>query len=222
MSRPPLRRKASVTLVAALIAVAGCGVQEDSEPRALVPEEVPFNLLATSTTTTQPPPDVPRAPVAVFLVDNVTGQLVRVERPVPAPASAREALRELLEGPTEAELAAGLRSSVARSTRLLGIEGPVDGVVTVDLSDISGIAGQDQRLALAQVVFTLTAMPDINRVLFRFEGKLSEVPDGQGQSIGGPVGRSDFATFDPNAPTTTTARPPPPPPPPPPPAEPAG
>lgn len=214
MSTPSRRRKALVTLAAAVTAFVGCGVQDDAEPRALAPGEVPFNLLVTSTTTTAPPatPAVPKADVAVFLVDNETGRLVQVERQVAAPASARQALRELLEGPTEAELARGLRSSVARSTRLLGIEGPVDGVVTVDLSDLSGIAGQGQRLALAQVVFTVTAAPDINRVLFKFEGRLSEVPDGQGESIGGPVGRSDFATFDPDAPTTTVVPPPPAPP----------
>lgn len=212
MSRASLRPRVLVMLVAVAIAVVGCGVQDDAEPRALPPQDVPFNLLATSTTTTTARASVvPEAPVAVFLVDNETGQLVQVERQIPAPASAREALRELLEGPTEEELARGLRSSVARSTRLLDIEGPVDGVVTVDLSDLSGIAGQGQRMALAQVVFTVTADPQINRVLFKFEGRLSEVPDGQGESIGGPVGRSDFATFDPNAPTTTVPPPPPPP-----------
>ncbi|MGI9121013.1 MAG: GerMN domain-containing protein [Acidimicrobiales bacterium] len=196
----------------AMLAMAGCGVGTDAQPQVLAPEKVPYSLLTPSTTPTTGPvtPTVAQMAASVYLVDNETSQLVEVQRSVPAPPSVRSALEELIKGPTEAELTRGLRSNIARSTVLRGVSGPDGGVVTVDLSDLTGIAGQGQRLALAQVVFTVTAAPDVQRVLFAFAGEPSEVPNGQGESTGRPLGREDFATFDPNVPSTVPATTPPP------------
>ncbi len=207
----PSRPRALLAVAAALAGAwlgGACAVQEDAGPRAIDAGEVPFSLLATSTTE----PAVPTTarsveiPTSIFLVDSDTEQLVEVPRSVAPPASVRSGLQELLQGPTEEELARGLNSAIARSTVLLGVTGPRDGVVTVDLSDdLRTIGGQGQRLALAQVVFTATAAPEVREVLFAFEGEPSEVPNGQGESTTEPLDRGDFATFDPSAP------PPPPP-----------
>ena len=200
-------RRAAVTAfaVAVTLVVAGCGVQRDSQPRALPREGVPFGLLATSTTSTAPvEPQALEVPVTVFLVNNDTGRLVAVERQVAAPPSVRSALQELLRGPTEQELARGLRSSLTRSTQLLEVEGPEGGVVTVDLTELTGIAGPGLRLALAQVVFTATAAPDVDGVLFEFQGQRTDVPNDAGESTAEPLRRSHFATLDPDAPSTST------------------
>ena len=205
-----LRRRLTLLVVASVLATGGCGVPDDAQPRALEPESVPFSLLATSTTTTSPamPPPAMDDLVPVYLVDNQSGQLVEVRRAVPAPPSVRRAVEELLQGPTEAELAAGLSSSIPSSTRLLGVEGPVAGIVTIDLSDLSGISGPGQRMALAQVVFTATGMPEVESVLFEFEGELSQAPNAAGRSTSEPLSREDFAAFDPSAaPGTTDAAP---------------
>lgn len=208
--RPPTT---GVLLVAAFaLVLSGCGVQHDEQARTLPTDKVPFGLLATSTTTTTAPAatEVPAVPTPVYLVDNETGRLVEVQRSVAEPYSVRSALKELLEGPTDEELARGLRSNIASATELLGIIGPENGVVTIDLSDLTGTAGEGQRLALAQIVFTVTAAPQVDRVLFRFKGEPSEVPNGAGESTGAPLSRADFATFDPDATTTSAAAPPPP------------
>lgn len=192
-----------VWVVMVLFGLLGCAVPEDDEPRDLDPSSVPFSLLATSTTTTTEAqePSVAQADVSVYLVDNDADQLVEVTRTVSAPASVRVALAELLSGPTGTELSSGLTSAISRSTALLGVDGPQGGVVTVNLSDdVSSIGGQSQRMALAQVVFTATAAPGVEGVLFAFEGEPSQVPDGQGQSTAEPLDRADFATFDPTAP----------------------
>jgi len=201
---------AARVMVVALLALGflGCAVPEDDAPRALEPASVPFSLLATSTTTTTVPqePDVAQVALSVYLVDNDADQLVEVTRSVPAPGSVRVALTELLGGPTGQELNSGLTSAIARSTALLGVDGPVNGVVTVNLSDdVRTIGGQGQRMALAQVVFTATAAPGVTGVLFAFEGEPSQVPDGQGQSTAAPLDRADFATFDPTAGATDTS-----------------
>ncbi|MDP8953858.1 MAG: GerMN domain-containing protein [Actinomycetota bacterium] len=150
-------------------------------------------------------------PTSIFLIDSNTEMLTEVLRPVPPPPSVRAGLLELLLGPTEEELARGLNSAITRSTTLLGVDGPRDGVVTVDLSDdLRSIGGQGQRLALAQVVFTATAAPEVSAVRFAFEGQPSAVPDGQGASTTEPLDRTDFATFDPRAPLAPPAASPPP------------
>lgn len=201
-----MARPAWVVMV--LLGLLGCAVPEDDEPRDLDLSSVPFSLLATSTTTTTEAqePSVAQADVSVYLVDNDDAdQLVEVTRTVSAPASVRVALAELLSGPTGTELSNGLTSAISRSTALLGVDGPQGGVVTVNLSDdVSSIGGQSQRMALAQVVFTATAAPGVEGVLFAFEGQPSQVPDGQGQSTAEPLDRADFATFDPTAPEPAT------------------
>lgn len=204
LSRP---RSLAIVVITALLA-GGCAIQDDPEPRAIDRSEVPFSLLGTSTTTSTvaTTPTAVEMTTSIFLVDSDTELLTEVVRTVAPPASVRAGLLELLRGPTEEELARGLNSAIARSTVLLGVAGPQDGVVTVDLSDdLRSIGGQGQRLALAQVVFTATATPEVTGVLFTFEGQPSEVPNGQGESTTEPLDRSDFATFDPTAP------PPPPP-----------
>ena len=203
---PAIALMASVALI-----LAGCAVPDDDAPRAIDPSTVPFDLLGTSTTTSTEPqaPPVRQVAVPIYLVDNETEQLVEVVRTVEAPRSVRQALAELLQGPSAEELAEGLTSAISRSTTLLGVDGPHDRVVTVNLSDdLSSIGGQGQRLALAQVVFTVTAAPEVQGVLFAFEGELSQVPDGQGQSTAEPLDRADFATFDPNVATPPSPAPP--------------
>ena len=198
-------------MVTVALMLPGCVVPDDDAPRAIDPSAVPFSLLGTSTTASTEPqaPPVREVEVPIYLVDSDTEQLVEAMRTVEAPRSVLEALAELLQGPNADELAEGLTSAISRSTTLLGIDGPHDGVVTVNLSDdLSGIGGQGQRLALAQVVFTVTAAPEIDGVLFAFEGEPSQVPDGQGQSTAEPLDRADFATFHPTVPTPPSPDPP--------------
>lgn len=208
----PAHRMVIGLVLGGAMSISGCAVPNDAEPRAIDPSSVPFSLLGTSTTASTEPqePSARQAAVPVYLVDNDTDQLVEVIRTVAAPGSVQVVLGELLSGPSGQELSSGLTSAIARGTDLLGVDGPRDGVITLNLSDdLSAISGQGQRLALAQVVFTVTAMRDVQGVLFAFEGKLSEVPNGQGQSTAEPLDRADFAIFDPTAPTPSSSTSPP-------------
>jgi hypothetical protein len=192
-------------LVALVVAAAGCGVQDDSAPRPLEAADVPFDLLAPGTSVAKP--DTGEGPTrAVWFVDN-NGLLARGERALEAPVTVAEILESLLEGVSDAEANNGLRSNIASGTRLLGVEGPVDGLVTVDLSgEILTVSRELQRLALAQVVFTATGLANVDRVLFEFDGERAEVPGAGDELTSAPLTRADFAQFDPTA-TTTTIRP---------------
>jgi len=73
------------------------------------------------------------------------------------------------------------------------VTAPKDGLVTIDLShQLLDITGRQQILALAQVVFTATSLPDVDRVLFKIDGKRREVPNGEGTLTSSPLGRLSY------------------------------
>lgn len=183
-------RKLVVVLVAAIV-LAACGVPDD-EPRA-IQGTVPFRLLertVESTTTTQPAGNTTTR-VTIYLTD-AEGRLVDTRREVSAPASVEKAVEALLGGPSEDE-ADELSTQITQDTQLLGVDGPVDGLVTIDLSrQLLDITGRPQILALAQVVYTATSLATVDRVLFEFEGERAEVPNIDGELTPSPVSRLSY------------------------------
>lgn len=190
-----MARATSLIVACGLFLAAGCGVPSDGSPRLLAEADVPFNLLAPSTTvvtsTTVPLPE----PVTVFLVG--AERLAAVGRQVSRPASVREALEALLTGPAEAEAAQGLRSAVNVQTRLLSVE-VQEGIALVDLTGaFATVSGQEQILAVAQLVFTATAVEGVLGVRFALDGQPVEVPRSDGTLAQRPVGRADYAALAP-------------------------
>ena len=188
------RRTAVVVLVATLVAaLTACGVPSDGEPREISANDVPFRLLgpdAAAPATSIPQSD-DTSRVTVYFV-TTEGQLAAARRTVPARATPGRALGALLDGVLENE-AGRLSSAITAGTRVLGIDGPDDGLVTIDLSsDLLDVTGSQQVLAIAQVVFTATALPNVERVLFEFDGEPREVPTGEGKLTAVPLGRSDY------------------------------
>jgi hypothetical protein len=96
-------------------------------------------------------------------------------------ATSRLALNEMLAGPTGAEAAAGVRTTVAGNTGFdISIAG---GVATVDLPRAFYDGGAAAaRLRQAQVLFTLTQFPTVSRVGFQVDG----------EPAGWPVGRDEY------------------------------
>lgn len=192
--RPGRRRLAGGVLFAALL--AACGVPTDRAPRP-VTQRVPFGLLdpppASTTTTTRPPLATVTTPV-FFVREN---RLVSVPRQVQAPLSVPAALVELLEGPNDTETAAGIRTAVSLQTQLLSTE--VGGeVARLDLAGtFAEVPGDEQLLALAQLVFTTTAVEGVSAVSFAINGRPVAVPTADGTLKPGPVGRADFPTVAP-------------------------
>lgn len=194
-------RRAAIAL--ALLLVAACGVQDDSGPRALAPEDVPFGLLDPATSVANPE-NAEGTTRAVWFVDN-DGQLARGDRRIEPPVTVEDIVRALLDGVSDAEAANGLRSNIASGTQLLGVDGPTAGLVTIDLSgEILTVSRELQRLAIAQVVFTATGLPNVDRVLFEFDGiGPAEVPGAGDELTSEPLRRRDFSQFDPRTTTTT-------------------
>jgi hypothetical protein len=184
--------------VVTVITLAGCGVPVDRAPSALPRSGVPFDLLRRSppsTTTTSAPSPV--EPVSIFLVAS-SGHLVAVARELPA---AQESLVTVLEalvrGPTNTEAAAGLSSAVPTQTTVLGAVIGTGGVVTVNLGGTFGqLVGQAQIEAVAQIVFTTTALPGVSSVDFELSGQAVEVPVASGAEVPS-ANRFQFASLAP-------------------------
>lgn len=146
-----------------------------------------------STSVTEPTGTVPTSvSLEVWFLQGE--QLVRQTRSHEATRFvATAAMKALLAGPSPAELAAGLRTSVPAGTKLLGIS-IKKGVATVDLTSQyqSGGGSLSMKARLAQVVYTLTQFPTVRAVLFHLDGEPVNVFSGEGIVLDHPVGRADY------------------------------
>jgi spore germination protein GerM len=190
------RWRAVLALVGVALAVAAsCGVPNDHGPRTIDAQNVPFSLLAPTagaTSTTTPSALSPMAHLTIYLAD-ADGNLVSVQRDVSAPGTVRKAINALLHGPTPNE-ANRLHTAITSDTKLLHLSGPKDGLVTIDLSrQLLDVTGKQQIVALAQVVYTATSRRNVERVLFRVDGKPKEVPTGDGTLTAEPLDRLSYS-----------------------------
>jgi spore germination protein GerM len=181
------RRSALISLAAAalVLGLAACGVPVDKQPAALNPNGVPFDLLAPtqSTTTVTTAPSPIEVPVRIFLI-GPSGHLVAVTRTVSvSPPDLATVLRALVAGPTEVESTAGLQSAVTAQTTVLGAN-IAGGVATVNLGGAFGqLVGPPEIQAVAQVVFTASALPGVTGVTFQLAGQSVEVPVASGALV---------------------------------------
>jgi sporulation and spore germination protein/immunoglobulin-like protein involved in spore germination len=121
-------------------------------------------------------------------------QLVRERRShQKTPFVATAAMRDLLAGPSPAELESGLGSAIPAGTRLLGIS-IKKGVATVDLTSEyqSGGGSLSMQARLGQVVYTLTQFSTVRGVRFHLDGSPVNVFSGEGIVLDHPVGRKDY------------------------------
>ena len=155
---------------------------------------------AVSTTTTTTTGST--AGVAVyFLLDELDDQspgpfLVPVYRELEAETDlAMTVVEALLAGPTNAETTGtpAMSTAIPAGTEVLGVD-TSGGRATVDLSseydDGGGSFGMFARLA--QVVFTLTRLPEIDEVAFAIEGEMVTVFSSEGIELDGPQRRDDY------------------------------
>lgn len=199
-----------VALVA-LVALVGCSIPGTGDVRSIDPDQIPYELNVTTTavttttaaptTTVQPVESTTTSttvPVEVVNLFFVAGtQVVPITRLLLSPAVAPQVMAALAEGVPEGDTAAGLRTAL-----------PVDfvaavevsrGVATVDLPPafITGLPGAEQRLAIAQIVLTLTRRAGIGQVAFTSGSNPQSVPRGRGDLTdpGGTVACDDYANL---------------------------
>lgn len=155
-----------------------------------------------ATETPEPRPSEPLEPtelttLRVYLVRGEhLGAASRAVAKTESPA--RAAMEQLLLGPTAAEGGANLLTEIPTGTRLLGLT--VDGgTARVDLSKefASGGGSLSANVRLAQVIYTLTQFPSVQRVVLLVEGEVVEAFMGEGLILAGPQTRADFESAAP-------------------------
>lgn len=185
-------RRALAAVVLALVLPA-CGVGAENGADRVDDESVPFDLLAPPTvpeptTTTTSPPNT--TTVQLFYV--IDGALIEVDRELPPPVSPPRLIAELGVGPTDRESRRGIITLLPEGSGVDGVR-VVGGIASVELGDaFLAVGPDDQRLALAQLVFTLTGRPGVGRVMFKINGEPIDVPQGDGTLTSDSVSRDSY------------------------------
>ncbi|GAA4931328.1 GerMN domain-containing protein [Streptomyces coeruleoprunus] len=158
----------------------------------------------TSTPAPKPPPP-PTTPgsgqkqvrAAVYFLHGE--QVSPAPRTVTTPATTAGALRALLAGPSPYERGHGRTTAIPSGTKLHSVV-VRDRVATVDLSGRYDDGGGtlSMRARLAQVVFTATRFPTVEKVQFALDGKPVRAFGGEGIALNKPVGRADFEDLTPD------------------------
>ncbi|MFZ9517765.1 MAG: GerMN domain-containing protein [Ilumatobacteraceae bacterium] len=193
MNRIRLRSVRHATLVSVVIfnfVLVGCGLPEEGRFVALPASELPDALTATTSTstTTSVPSETESTTTTVteVLYDSVefyfvsANRVVRSERRIVSPATPTQVLDTLFAGLDSNAQTAGLRSALPRGlTATIEVRRGVARVVST-APFLSELEPLDQRLAIAQIVLTLTRRPGIGQVLFVVDDVEIQVPCGAG------------------------------------------
>jgi spore germination protein GerM len=195
-----------MTLLLAACASEGGGTTTSAgATTTTVAETATSTGAASTTTTTQATTTTPvgESQVVYFLLDELEAEdgspgpyLVPMFREASASGSEAETVMTLLlEGPNSGEMSGtpAISTAIPEGTSLLGVT-VESGVATVDLSgeydDDGGSFGMFARLA--QVVFTLTRLPDVDGVVFSLDGNPVTTFSSEGIELDGPQSREGY------------------------------
>jgi spore germination protein GerM len=193
-----MRRPVLISFVLAMVC-ASCSIPADGQFEAIPNSEVPYELGAAQTTlpptseTTVAPADTSTEAIDAYFISN--SRVLKIVRLVAVPAGPEQALATLSSLDTQDPALAGIRTAIPKSfSATVTVE---RGVATVDSTRglLDTLSPLDQRLAVAQIVLTLTSRPGIGQVLFSVDGESTGVPRGGGDLAGPltPVTFDDYA-----------------------------
>ncbi|MFH5823468.1 GerMN domain-containing protein [Georgenia sp. AZ-5] len=183
-----MKQLISAVLTLAVILLPGCGVLPEQEPTAIE--------IARSATPAQAAPDAGPFTMTVYYIHD--DRLKPVPRAV-SQTSATTALSLLTTGPTRSEVATGLRTALTPQTLTLTTDEERPDTADVAVTpDFTSITGENQLLAVAQLVWTVTELPGVSRVRLSVDGEPLEIPTDRGLSRA-PVGRPDYTSVAPSA-----------------------
>jgi germination protein M len=183
--------------------IAPISPEPSSEPSSEPSREQPTPGPSEAPATAQPTPtSEPSGATSVKIYLFMDEKLVPVGRQVDATrAVGRASLNALFEGPNDKEANASppLTTSIPDGTILLGLD-IANGLATVDLSREFESGGGSASMfgRLAQVVYTLTQFPTVDRVAFKLDGEPVTVFSGEGIVLEGPSDRMDYESFLPS------------------------
>lgn len=186
----------AVALAAVAGATTACGNGGNTNrPATTTRPTVPASTATTVVSPTSTMPGEPHPVRVYFLRGEKVGP---VSRTATGSAVAASALRQLLKGPSAAERAIGLSSTIPAGTTLLGVS-IADKTATVDLSKEFATGGGSAAMMarIAQVVFTLTQFTTVEAVQFKMDGRAVTTLGGEGLVLDRPQRRADWEDLTP-------------------------
>jgi Sporulation and spore germination len=164
-----------IAAFAALALLAGCGITAE---HAAQPIQPPSGVTLDSPT--QPPEATSsgRAQEVLYFVKD--DMVVKVTRHVTVAPTTQQIVTDLLAGPNDTETAAGHTSALLGDSVIDGVQITAGHAVVVLATLVADTARNDEVLAYAQLVCTLTALPQISGVTFTNNSQPVAVPRGDG------------------------------------------
>ena len=181
-----MTRRSAILAVSLSLTLGGCGIPAD---RVAQPLATPL-LPASRPTSTSLEPAATATTVVIFL--SARGELVPMAIAADG-TSASVAVTTLLEWPRRRGATSGLTTAINENTRLVNPVTIKNGVATVTLSQqFLDEQRQTQLLAVAQLVYTVTALPGVSAVRLGVRDDQIEVPVADGRLVSRPVTRDDY------------------------------
>jgi spore germination protein GerM len=190
-----------------LLVLVGCGLPVDSRAHQLANDQIPYGLAdpATSTTSTTAPDATAETvtttapagePVRLYFPGE-DGLFKSVIRRITRPVTLEEVVGSLAQGPQAAgapEASGNLRSVVGSGdVQGVALRG---GIAMVALGTHFGeLPPSEQRLAVSQLVLTLTDRPGVGQVQFQVGDQPADVPRPDGRLTKAAVSRDDYASM---------------------------
>ncbi len=185
----------ALVLVVLLTGLAACGVPNQKSASRVDNKRVPFRLLDKNDKDDKPSTPLGKRDAVIYLARG--GRLVPTSRHLPPPLTPLRVLRALGRGPTNPEIAAGIRTAlpVGGTPRRVRV---ARGTATVDLpTSFTSLSRGDQVLALAQIVYTVTDQPGIGQVQFTLNRATTDIPRANRSLTNAPVSREDYRALAP-------------------------
>lgn len=193
-------RQGLVLLVLFALIIGACGVPNDGSPIAISEESLPVDLTENAPPT--PLPESAATNTQIWMVGS-DNRLSTVGREITR--TPEGVMNSLLLGTETSEREAGINSAITRETGYTAISlNPATGVAVVDLTpgSLRSNASGEQKLAFAQIVFSLIGLSDaqgsdIRGVAFTIDGVPISIPIDAGASdLGQVLTKDDFASLN--------------------------
>lgn len=183
----------AVTALAVLMAMSACGIDDDAAPRNITDGSRP-NVTNSANQTTGANSGNDR--IYLLAPDSLTD--ARHLRPATRDVgdSATQRLNSLFGALTIADVGARLRTAIPDGLRLRAAGLQTNGTLVVDVSDqILDLSSSTLIDAVAQIVFTASEVPGVQRVELVVNGKARQWPAGDGELLADPLTVYDYPGF---------------------------
>jgi spore germination protein GerM len=182
-----MTRRVAIGAIVGFMMLIGCAPRGQSHPTKIASREVPFQLVGPQGERTDRPAG---ATVSLFFL--APGGVTEIRRPIAGTATPTRALHELTVGPDASERDLGTTTALPSpaSARLERVRSRTAEVLLTSGFRDGSIDGQPE--ALAQIVYTLTAFPEIESVRFAVDDRPVDVPLPDGSLTSRPVNRADY------------------------------